>query len=42
MQVAAELNGAIPRILPATFDYMDSAMDVEHTMRSALQVHHNL
>ena len=29
---------AMPRVLPATYVYMDKVMDIERTMRTALQV----
>ena len=32
------MGAAMPRVLPATYVYMDKVMDIERTMRTALQV----
>jgi uncharacterized membrane protein YheB (UPF0754 family) len=36
-QVTAHINELLPSILPVTYPYMDGIMDIEATMREALQ-----
>lgn len=37
VQSADHINAALPDILPRTFEYMDSAMQLEATIRAKLQ-----
>jgi uncharacterized membrane protein YheB (UPF0754 family) len=37
VQVTRELNEALPQLMPACYDYMDEVMQIEVTMRDALQ-----
>ena len=37
LQVTLTLNDELPRLMPATYEYMDEVMDIEATIREALQ-----
>jgi hypothetical protein len=38
MQTTQHIAESLPVLMPCTFDYMDQAMDVENSIRMALQV----